>query len=59
MRAVDVFALPELASKPNLLWFGTSVEAAVPIVASLSHFDGLQPGGWSSLGTPMAGVVAL
>lgn len=59
MRAVDVFAIPELAAKPNLLWFGTSVEAAMPIVASLSHFDGLQPGGWSSLGTPMAGVVAL
>ena len=59
MRAVDVFAISELAAKPNLLWFGTSVEAAMPIVASLSHFDGLQPGGWSSLGTPMAGVVAL
>ncbi len=59
MRAVNVFALPELAAKPNLLWFGTSVEAQQPIIAGLSHYDGLQPGGWSSLGTPMAGVVLL
>jgi hypothetical protein len=35
------------------------VEAAQPIVAGLSHFDGLQPGGWSSLGTPMGGIVSL
>ena len=59
MRAVNVFALPELAGVANLLWFGISVEAAQPIVAGLSHFDGLQPGGWSSLGTPMGGIVSL
>lgn len=59
MRAVDVFALPELLAKPNLLWFGISVEAAQPIVAGLAHYDGLQPGGWSSLGTPLAGIVNL
>lgn len=59
MRTVNLFELPELSSKPNLLWFGISVEAAQPIVAGLSHYDGVQPGGWSSLGTPMAGIVSL
>jgi hypothetical protein len=59
MRAINLFALPELAAKPNLLWFGISVEAAQPVVAGLSHFDALQPGGWASLGTPMAGIVSL
>jgi hypothetical protein len=59
MRAVNLFALPELAAQPNLLWFGISVEATEPIVAGLSHFDGVQPGGWASLGTPLAGIVNL
>jgi hypothetical protein len=45
MRAANLFAVPKLVAKPDLRWIGIRVEAAQPIVAGWSHYDGMQPRG--------------
>ena len=48
-----------LVDRPNLNWYSTVVSAASPIVVSMTHWDLYQPGGWTTLGSPLAAPVAL
>lgn len=43
----------------NRYWFSTVIESDVPIIAGFTHWDLYQPGGWTTLGTPLDSVVPI
>ncbi|MCG3123868.1 MAG: hypothetical protein GIKADHBN_02296 [Phycisphaerales bacterium] len=51
--AIDVHDLVTGSRRLTEVWYGLSIKAAAPIIASMTHADAYFPGAFSTLGTPL------
>ncbi len=58
-RDIRLDQLASLANKPGLDWYSTVVTSSTQIVASMTHWDLFQPGGWTTLGVAIDRIFAL
>ncbi|MFO0831269.1 MAG: sensory rhodopsin transducer [Phycisphaerales bacterium] len=58
-RDIRLDQLASLANKPGLDWYSTVVTSSTQIVASMTHWDLYQPGGWTTLGVAIDSIFAL
>jgi hypothetical protein len=58
-RDVRLDQLASLAAKPGLDWYSTVVRSSSQIIASMTHWDLYQPGGWTTLGVAIDSIFAL
>lgn len=55
-RTIALHTLPELINRETLNWFSTIVESSDLFIANMTHWDLSQPGGWTTIGSPLGGV---
>jgi len=58
-RSIALHTVAALINRPTLNWFSTVVSSTDLFIASLTHWDLSQPGGWTTLGSPLDGVFAI
>lgn len=55
----ELTALTQAQTRPDLSWYSAVAESDIPIVAGQTHWDLLQPGGWTTVGSPLDSIVAI
>jgi hypothetical protein len=55
----ELAALTQAQTSPDLSWYSAVAQSDLPIVAGQTHWDLLQPGGWTTLGSPLDSIVPL
>jgi hypothetical protein len=58
-RMIPLHTVAELINRPTLNWFSTIVSSTDLFIATLTHWDLSQPGGWTTIGSPLDGVFAI
>lgn len=56
---IALHTLPALINRETLNWFSTTVESTDVFIANMTHWDRSQPGGWSTIGSPLGGVFTI
>ncbi len=55
-RTIALHTVPQLITRDTLNWFSTVVESPDLFIANMTHWDLSQPGGWTTIGSPLGGV---
>lgn len=55
-RTIALHTVPALITRDTLNWFSTVVESPDLFIANMTHWDLSQPGGWTTIGSPLGGV---
>lgn len=58
-RMIPLHTVAQLINRPTLNWFSTIVSSPDLFIATLTHWDLSQPGGWTTIGSPLDGVFAI